>query len=111
MKQNQWFAVRCCCTPQKVFGFIKLPIEKDVRLPDHRTIQDAMGDYHPIKLMPIYVNRHYGVSVNCYDYMNARPPDEVLEHTTPEIAIYSDDRPIEFWRTIPGFVEATPTED
>lgn len=106
MKQNQWFAVRCCCTPKKVFGFIKLPITSDVRLPDYRTIKDAMGDIHPIKLMSIYINRHYRASI-----MNAQPLEGILEHTMPEIAIYSDNHPIEFWRTIPGFVEAPPTED
>lgn len=113
MKQNQWFAVRCCCTPQKVFGFIKLTApESHINLPDHRTLTDNYGQQHPIKLMSIYVNKHYPCSLkNFKDFMNFTPPQEVIEHTAPEIAIYSDDRPIEFWRTIPGFVEAPPTEE
>jgi hypothetical protein len=28
-----------------------------------------------------------------------------------ELAIHSDDRPIEFWRTIPGFVETANQEE
>ena len=64
-----------------------------------------MGHEHPIKLMTIYINR-----MSCSasgDYLRVPTMDE---HTLPEIAIYSDDRPIEFWRTIEGFVEA-PSED
>jgi hypothetical protein len=107
MKQNQWFAVRCCCTPKKIFGFIKLPAPVHAHLPEHRTLIDCYGRQHPIKLLSIYDRTGYCLSDY---YRNARPPDAILEHTIPEIAIYSDDRPIEFWRTIPGFVEAPPEE-
>jgi hypothetical protein len=104
MKQNQWFAVRCCCTPKKVFGFIKMESPgMDGRIPIYRDIKDIMGQRHQIKLMSIYVNKLYPTSCLGYD---AGVPIEVSEHTPPEIAIYSDDRPIEFWRTIEGFVEA-----
>ena len=76
-------------------------------LPIHQAVTDAFGKVHPIKLMSIYIDRH----ASCVsDYLRVPVPVEVYEHTVPEIAIYSDDRPLEFWRTIPGFVEA-PTED
>jgi hypothetical protein len=107
MKQNQWFAVRCCCTPRKVFGFIKLPaIDPQDHLPVHRWLIDHNNHQHDIQLMSIYVNR-----MSCSsDYLRVFPVPMEIEHAIPEIAIYSDDRPIEFWRTILGFVEA-PSED
>lgn len=107
MKHNQWFAVRCCCTPKKVFGFIKLARPETVRLPYQLNVLDIMGREHLIKLMDIRINK---LSPSCGTFAGSPPPADVMEYTMPEIAIYSDDRPIEFWRTIRGFVEAT-TED
>lgn len=108
MKQNQWFAVRCCCTPKKVFGFIKMEAPyPNERFPVVRTLVDNMGTPQSIKLMSIFVNKNFCGSIT----ERISPPDYMLEHTVPEVAIYSDDRPIEFWRTIPGFVEAPQTED
>jgi hypothetical protein len=103
MKQNQWFAVRCCCTPKKVFGFINLiALEESDTLPAHRTVFDFFGRPHMVKLLPVYINKKY---TSCAEFLNA-PPHEI-SYNIAEIAIYSDDRPLEFWRTIPGFVEGT----
>lgn len=101
---NQWFAVRCCCTPQKVFGFLRLLAPNNPLTTHHTTLTDNNGQQHPIKIMPIYSNpnmsSHFGRVLFNMD------PVQFLEHTKPELAVYSDDRPLEFWRNIPGFVEA-----
>ena len=109
MKQNQWFAVRCCCTPTKVFGFIKLQSPPEhMSFPIYQTLTDIMGDHHTVKLMSIYDNRQQCRSL--LDYDAGVPVSPVIDLPLQEIAIYSDDRPIEFWRTIKGFVEA-PSKD
>jgi hypothetical protein len=84
MEQNQWFAVRCCCTPKKVFGFLKLYGPFKAR---QTFITNYDGQKHSIKIRPIFIDKTKTGSV------------------PPELAIYSDDKPIEFWRTIPGFLE------
>jgi hypothetical protein len=89
----QWLAVRCCCNPKKILGF--LPVQErsilsgiarvqqtydpDIMLAMHQSfVSDAMLKVHGVKI------RQYG-----------------MEH-----AVYSDDRPVEFWRKIHNFVEA-----
>lgn len=85
-----WYAVRCCCEPLKIFGFLLL----DGRQKAH-TIRDTRGDTHRVELRPVreICSSEYG-----------DPPD-VETQVRSEVAVYSDDRPIEFWRTIPGFLE------
>jgi hypothetical protein len=77
--------VRCCCQPQKILG--RLPVPKQAleygywRVP---TMSIGAGlETHIIEVRK-FNNGHYG----------------------QEIAVYSDDRPVEFWRGIPGFIEA-----
>lgn len=106
-QHQQWFAVRCCCTPRKVFGFLNLPVAG----PDKRTVTDLFGQKHTVALMPIYVNNTMPCTM--VDYL--RNQDMLLDVaqriTLPEIAIYSDDRSIDFWRSIVGFVEAKIQEE
>lgn len=75
----QWVAVRCCCTPKRVLGFMRL--DQGIVRAGHRFRQRG----------------------------NGRPASR--ESTWPdtyrrEFAIYSEDRPIEFWRQVMGFIEA-----
>ena len=79
---RSWFAVRCCCQPTKILGFLRLedgPIDRVV-------VSDVYGGWHQLLLRE---------SVHTV-------------HAPREIAIYADDRPIDFWRSIDGFVEAGP---
>lgn len=94
---NRWYAVRCCCKPVKIFGFLLLNI-------DERNSYEV-GVYKKIK--------------EDYQFSNAIGPREavdILENAAvrlqlmrygnaDELAIYSDDKPIEFWREIDGFIE------
>jgi len=106
MKQFQWFAVRCCCTPLKVFGFLRLEAMQGMR-GEFRNIKDIMGTSHPIKLVPITD----GICPSVETRLLAKFDVTTLEFPSQEIAIYSEDRPLEFWRTIPGFVEATNVQN
>jgi hypothetical protein len=77
-----WIAVRCCCQPTKVFGFMRL--DRDDR-PGTVRVVDVQGTRHQVELKR-------------YSDGNGLLNDE--------IAVYSDDQPLEFWRRIVGFVEA-----
>jgi hypothetical protein len=96
MTRNQWLPVRCCCDGDKVLGFLSVT-EEEAR--QQRTISRPMiGD-----LMPWQINNAHQLNVE-------RVSIEIrcinLSHGNYEFAVYSDDRDVEFWRTVSGFVEA-----
>jgi hypothetical protein len=78
-----WVAVRCCCQPTRIFGFLRLERDHGPTV----TVTDVFGAQQVLELKRYCAG---GGFIN------------------DERAIYSDDRPIEFWRSIPGFVEARP---
>lgn len=92
-RETAWYAVRCCCQPTKIFGFIQLHSKSQMQ-----NVLDNCGYAHTVELKamqevaPIRLDRE-------------RPPMQAELTVQKELAIYSDDRPIEFWRTIPGFLE------
>lgn len=97
---RQWFAVRCCCTPMKILGFFAL----EPRGGSEYYVRDAHGQEHRIELKLIS-------KMTCVAGEPPLPAFNVDFYEDREIAIYSDDRPIQFWRTIPGFVEAQHEEE
>ena len=88
-----WFPVNCCCQPDVLFGFISLPADRQHFVHGQRfVILDRRGRPHDVELKPLAtISEPAGTT----DGWRRRR----------EMAIYSDDRPIEFWRTIPGFRE------
>lgn len=100
-EERQFFAVRCCCQPSKVLGFMLLP----KRGGSERMIVDNRGQSHKITIKDIYQ-----VVPPCSQYRDSGEPVEWSRASesvhTQELAIYSEDRDEEFWRTIPGFVWA-----
>lgn len=90
------YLVRCCCEPDKILGYLTVP--HDMR----------SGERYPICRMDQLL-------------IDARPigATELVHSTTEtalfrgfinsdgnrEIAVYSDDRSIEFWRGVRGFKE------
>jgi hypothetical protein len=86
-----WLPVRCCCTPTKIFGFLQLS-EEDAA----RSVIEI--NRHRIEIKPL----HEGL-LRCR--LDGCDEPEHLDSTT-ERAVYSDDRPLSFWRRMPGFVEA-----
>jgi len=85
--RKSWHAVRCCCNPAQVLGFIRLSEANP-----ETTVIDNKGGQHRIKLAPLLDQR--------------RAANEVAHANAREIAVHSEHRPIEFWRTIKGFMEA-----
>ena len=95
------YPVRCCCRPDKVFGTLALnvpdrPGRYVIRRPRHLPVLSWFN----LREKPI-----------ASSYIDLEPVEVELRHLTDPItgiytlAVYSDDRPIEFWRGVPGFVE------
>lgn len=92
-----WLAVRCCCQPQKIIGF--LPVnEESMRVgimnvtSGKRSIFSSENVSSAPKVLYEAAMRHHQVELKIYGM--------------GELAVYSDDKPIDFWRTIDNFVEA-----
>lgn len=87
------YPVRCCCQPQKIFGYLELPdglvggTRIPVSLPAEATPAGAPSNSHKIEMIELR---------GCFVFFQ--------EH----VAVYSDDRPIEFWRQLPNFRELVP---
>ena len=88
--------VRCCCMPVKIMGTLELT-DDEIR---------ARGKivYTPVSVP--YIGHMTNIAV---PVLFPRAGEEVIQlrHYGPfsELAVYSDDRPIEFWRGVPGFRE------
>ena len=87
--------VRCCCQPNKIFGYLDLPTEGR---PGYYTVFEHLK---PLKVGPI-----------CNPVLTIEAPQNYTVELRPiiadgelNVAVYSDDRPIEFWRSIRGFRE------
>jgi hypothetical protein len=87
-----WRAVRCCCQPTKLLGFLRLPDRHAVLY----KITDRAGVRHTVEV------RSIGESTIELDFMNSAATRTTIER---ELAVYSEDRGVDFWRTIPAFVE------
>lgn len=81
----RWLPVRCCCGPVKIFGFLRVPFNYDRVI----TVRDVAGREFP------------GIQIRQISRYSA----ELSPVLAVEMAVYSDDRPAEFWRNIQGFVE------
>jgi hypothetical protein len=87
-----WVPVNCCCQPDVLFGFLRLPVDgQQFKDGQKFAILDLAGRSHDVELKRL---------IN---------PSGTAKHVIrlEELAIYSDDRPIEFWRRIAGFREVS----
>lgn len=84
-KLFQTFPVRCCCSPKKIFGFLSLPALTDEERKKwkgiYKSLVDINGGSHTIKI----------TEIRCNDWR--------------ELAIYSEEKPIGFWRNFKDFIE------
>lgn len=104
---HRWLAVRCCCKPEKVLGFIKLAEAKIRPFSDPTIVLfDKDGVGHQARIDKF---TDYGKSSAIYFDPGANPCASIPIFED-EIAIRTDDRPIEFWRTIEGFMEVAHEE-
>lgn len=89
------YLVRCCCQPQKILGTLDLaePVRgREVQVRERiRFPLRSMLDFDPAAPIPHNPIRHHTVKIRIFGLH--------------ELAVYSDDRPIEFWRKIEGFTE------
>lgn len=94
------YNVRCCCQPKKILGTLELQdgLRDGDRLPV-MIIDSSSIEYIQLRRFVQWHRTDINqVAVPNFDNM---PPMEEID----EIAIYSDDRPIEFWRRVHGFQE------
>jgi hypothetical protein len=83
--------VRCCCTPGKVLGWLHLPAGvRELMVPE------ACGWSSGLEQVRESPTRH---RVELREYQDGEG--------SREWAVYSDDRPLEFWQKLSGF-EAAP---
>jgi hypothetical protein len=88
-----WLAVRCCCTPTKLFGF--MPVSE----------REAQGREIVVDGHRLQIQRISECTIHDREaLMRDGPMPEPTFNT--ERAIYSEDRSLSFWRAMPGFVEA-----
>lgn len=97
------YEVRCCCQPRKVFGTLSGPV------------LDAPGRFK-VRLKSYYekflksTHLPHQPSVKIFDYQEVEVKVMYLDPgfgMKSILAIYSEDRPIEFWRDVVGFEEFT----
>lgn len=93
--KKQWYAVRCCCIPTKILGFLRL--DENLRSGAILSVADFSRENHPIEIKLIQ-----DMSVDWHKTEGTRGEITRID----ELAIYSDDRELNFWKTIPGFIEA-----
>lgn len=84
--------VRCCCQPAKILGTLEVPMAE----PGSFSIA-VLGGMPPVVLC----GSPTAVSYETHE-IKIR---EFGQFGRYERAVYSDDRGIEFWRKIPGFIE------
>lgn len=83
--------VRCCCQPQKILGSLEVSSNRDRFL-----VHESVSFKYPLANEPRNNVPVHEIQVRYF---------KNYEEGTLERAVYSDDRPIEFWRKIPGFRE------
>lgn len=97
--RKSWLPVRCCCTPDKILGFLRVPTE-DFDKRDHVYMLDRYGSSRMVK---------FGVmkEVVMRDDVRLHGPAALPRST--ETAVYSDDHPLEFWKTFREFIPVDHT--
>lgn len=89
------YAVRCCCQPMKVLGYLDLPadLRHGSRVQLYRPPRvSVMTSYEPPATIPA---PEWAEIREFYSYATGR--------RVVELAVYSDDRPVEFWAGLPNF--------
>lgn len=98
--------VRCCCEPERILGTLPVPMEAARR-----------GFFQVARrASPVFTMR-VGKRPGPGSVTTLRGAETILikpfaagPRAPTELAVYSDELPIEFWREIPGFVEGDRVE-
>lgn len=102
----RWYPVRCCCNPARIYGFLPLP-----GFARNFTVRDNNGQTHNVDLRPL-AQPFPGTTPEQIEARKraCKNPDELHMpfQRDVELAVFADDRPLEFWRSLPGFVDVVP---
>ena len=100
--------VRCCCQPTKILGTMEVPSPIAERggffkiFSRPKWLTDGYFSSEPDNIQTVEVRclilRGFSDDVRRYE---AKPMP-----LDTEMAVYAEERPIEFWRTLPGFRES-----
>jgi hypothetical protein len=100
--------VRCCCQPAKILGTMEVPAPISERGGFFQIVLRSQwlltGDPQPSSADNIQTLEVRRIDLCCFT-------DEVLLYAAvplpreTELAVYAEERPIEFWRAVPGFRE------
>lgn len=83
---NVWLPVRCCCTPIKVFGFLKIPA--------------ALVDREHVDILNKFTGEKITIKLATFH-----------DAGEEERAVYSEERPASFWRNCAGYEELPDRSD
>lgn len=90
--------VRCCCKPEKVIGVIEVPLT-----PDIRAFRKHVLHFPSKQIFNGVSNVRHGYAI--VSPVNIIEVDSFYEPTQQEMAIKSNDKPVEWWEeNIPGFM-------
>lgn len=97
MIEEHWYAVRCCCKPEKILGFIRLFVPSHCGL---HTVVDTTGSSHQIELRNFQERAPKPPAEQTYGSSFLETSPHLVER-----AVYAENRPVEFWRQFPNFME------
>lgn len=101
MPSRLHYPIRCCCSPLTLFGWLEGPADvSEFWVPER--LQAPVWNAPGSAAVPIH--RGHRVQVMLFGRIAG---DGMREH---EHAIYSDDRPAEFWQALQGFTPASPED-
>lgn len=98
--------VRCCCQPEKILGTMELPTAvarhpTQIRVPFLANGQVGFGLIDEWTATFGHPNLHTStVVIELRTFRDFTFPGN---HLREELAVYSDDRPVEFWKQFPSF--------
>lgn len=100
-----YYEVRCCCSPRKLFGHLNVSRWMAERLEIGRPVTVAMPKGSQLLLLSESTAcAHPGVERFILDLKYLH--EFVGDRDQSRRAIPSQEKPLEFWRRVPGFEEA-----
>lgn len=91
--------IRCCCRPEKILGMLDLPTTDRIQRLTTRSVVRPMvlklnEDIHANTTANTTIE-HHTIQLRIYN----------KEDGTEELSVYSDDKPVEYWKQFIGFIE------
>lgn len=92
--------IRCCCTPEKIFGHLELPDD----LPrDEQILHVPLFHTYPRSMLPVVETELVRSARIEVKWIYWHSHDSIGDQNWRELAVYSDDRSKEFWSTVLAF--------